>query len=265
MSFAAYMWVLKHGFAMCANAAQFATLVRIADHTDDSGRGCWTSQQTLSDELPMSRATVKRAIDELAQAGVIVPGDPALVAHLRKDKRPQVWDLAMDRRITRGRSDPSSRKSPSSTRGQTDPSLKGNGGSKRRATGGQIGASRRVNLTPKPVIEPAIEPNPSDQNHNQNQNPAPTTGLPMQPQYAPAPTREPDPAPAWATPADEPEQEDPLPVEDPPIRAGDCPECGIPLTDPMHDVFMHNVMTKNAYEEGRKFARSALRPGENTL
>ena len=74
----------------------------------------------------------------------------------------------------------------------------------------------------------------------------------------------PDLAPAWAAPADEPEQEDPLPVEDPPTHPGDCEGCGVPLDDPLHDVFLHAIKTRDAKAEGRRFARRAPRPAENT-
>lgn len=95
MSHQATTWAL-YGVArdVVSDSARM-TLLALADHTDPDGRGAFPSVQRLAERLGRTRRTIERHIEELHAAGLIVPGDQELVAHVRADRRPNVWDLAM--------------------------------------------------------------------------------------------------------------------------------------------------------------------------
>lgn len=77
----------------CDSNNELLTLLAIGNYVDENGRGCYAAQQTLAEKVLVSVDTVKRCIPRLAAKGLIVPGDPSLVAHLRSDRRPRVWDI----------------------------------------------------------------------------------------------------------------------------------------------------------------------------
>lgn len=76
-------------------------LVVLADHADPDGRGAYVSAPTIGRRLGITVRSVRRSIAALEAAGVIGPGEQALVSHIRKDRRPFVWDLAVDGRHVR--------------------------------------------------------------------------------------------------------------------------------------------------------------------
>jgi len=127
----------------CDNNNELLTLLAIGNFTDENGRGCYASRQTLADQVLISRETVKRCIPRLAAKGLITPGAPALVAHLRNDRKTEVWDLS-------GAKEPSA--GTKRTGGHRDPSVV-NDGSDDHLTGGQTITPRGVTVTPNPVIE----------------------------------------------------------------------------------------------------------------
>jgi len=92
----------------CDSSNELLTLLAIGNFTDEGGRGCYASRQTLADQALISRETVKRCIPRLSTKGLILPGDLKLVEHVRADRRPEVWDLlgAVDRASTGGLCDP---------------------------------------------------------------------------------------------------------------------------------------------------------------
>lgn len=149
MSGAAMNWVMTAGASRCASSNQLLVLLRIAYHTDQHGRGCYAAQQTIADETHLSRATVKRSIDDLKGLGLIVPGDPERAAHIRPDRRPEVWDVPIEpSRTAGGHRDPSL-----PTGGQADPPE----GIINGLTGGQTISPRGVTVTPKPVREEPVK------------------------------------------------------------------------------------------------------------
>jgi hypothetical protein len=93
MSWPAVRAVVEVGNAKCASPSQFAVLVAIANHVGKDFRGCYASQETLAGEAHMSVRSLQRQIAELEALKLIEPGDPGLVAHIRLDRRPDVWDL----------------------------------------------------------------------------------------------------------------------------------------------------------------------------
>lgn len=74
---------------------EFAIAMAIADGTDYVGSGCRKSQSTIAKEARCSDRTVRRKLTDLETAGIIRRGDQRLVAHLKPDERPVVWDLVI--------------------------------------------------------------------------------------------------------------------------------------------------------------------------
>lgn len=78
----------------------FGTLSGLANHADETGRGARPSQATLSWYARKDERNVREDLRALEAAGLIRKGDQRMVAHLPPDKRPIVWDLALE--LTRG-------------------------------------------------------------------------------------------------------------------------------------------------------------------
>lgn len=102
MSIEALMWAMNLAPAPCdaggkPNAAAAAVLIGLANHAGPDGRAAFPSVRVLTRYSRLSEATVRAAIARLARAGIIQPGDPAVVAAYihRGDRRPQVWNLDM--------------------------------------------------------------------------------------------------------------------------------------------------------------------------
>ena len=81
------------------SAACAAVLIVLAEHASPDGRHSFPSVDTIMVGSRLGERTVRDCLDRLEADGVIHPGDPAMVAVAIKnpDRRPQIWDLAMDR------------------------------------------------------------------------------------------------------------------------------------------------------------------------
>ncbi|MGR6913632.1 helix-turn-helix domain-containing protein [[Actinomadura] parvosata] len=81
------------------NASCAAVLVGLAIHAGPDGKGAFPSTRTLVRYTRRCERTVRTALDRLEADQIIRKGDPAIVAaHIKRgDRRPQVWDLAMER------------------------------------------------------------------------------------------------------------------------------------------------------------------------
>lgn len=92
------MWALYDvaGRAPGIDPGARLVLLVLADVADESGRGAFPGVATICRATGLSRATVYRRLSDLESAGLIRPGDPRHVAHYRADRRPRVWDLALD-------------------------------------------------------------------------------------------------------------------------------------------------------------------------
>lgn len=73
-----------------------SSLIALANHADRNGRGAYPSQETVADYTRKSPRQAKRDLDDLQSRGLIRPGDQRFVAHVRPDRRPIVWDLAIE-------------------------------------------------------------------------------------------------------------------------------------------------------------------------
>jgi hypothetical protein len=70
-------------------------LLGYANHAHRDGTGAWPSVQTIADYAGCSTRSVQRHIRTLVGEGFLTEGDQNLVSHLRADRRPTVYDVAM--------------------------------------------------------------------------------------------------------------------------------------------------------------------------
>lgn len=96
VSVRAVAWVLDEAPDLPANL--LPVLMSLARHADAGGRGTWLSKHRLGWSARKTDQQVKRDLKQLRELGLIRLGDQGLVAHLPADKRPTVYDLAMERR-----------------------------------------------------------------------------------------------------------------------------------------------------------------------
>ena len=101
MSVEATVWALK--FAPPMPPQYLGTLLGLADHADSKGRGAYPSIPTLAAYTCKSERSVQRDLKGLREGGLIRPGDESLVAHIPSDRRPEVYDLAIERVVPGGR------------------------------------------------------------------------------------------------------------------------------------------------------------------
>jgi hypothetical protein len=73
-----------------------STLYALANYAGPDGRHTYPSIDTLAHDAECSTATIRRDLRELVKAGWIRRGDQAHVAHIRGDRRPVVYDIAMN-------------------------------------------------------------------------------------------------------------------------------------------------------------------------
>ncbi|MFI8792664.1 helix-turn-helix domain-containing protein [Streptomyces sp. NPDC055105] len=96
MSYQGQTWVDEEALPHLKNGGELLVMLRVANHAGNGPTkmsGCYTSAKTLAKECLMGRSTVLNHLRNLAQRGLLVPGDPDLVAKLPPDKRPPVYDL----------------------------------------------------------------------------------------------------------------------------------------------------------------------------
>lgn len=86
-----YVWDLKFG-----NATRKLVLLRYADHAHEDGTASWCGIPKVADFAECDERTVKRHIKFLVEHGYMREGDQELVAHLPKNKRPIVYDIALN-------------------------------------------------------------------------------------------------------------------------------------------------------------------------
>ncbi|MEU7995365.1 helix-turn-helix domain-containing protein [Micromonospora sp. NPDC049060] len=75
-------------------------LIGLANHAHANGRAAYPSQERLAHYSRKSTRSVRTDLATLERLGIIRRGDQRHVFHLPTDRRPVVWDLAMERRRT---------------------------------------------------------------------------------------------------------------------------------------------------------------------
>lgn len=77
------------------------TLVGLANHADEHGRGAYPAQELIAEYARKSDRAVRNDLEALMRIGLIRHGDQNLTGHLPVDRRPVVYDLAVERKRER--------------------------------------------------------------------------------------------------------------------------------------------------------------------
>ncbi|MFJ4738750.1 helix-turn-helix domain-containing protein [Streptomyces sp. NPDC088775] len=101
MSKEAMDWALE--FAPPMPSQLVVTLSGLARHADKKGRGTYPSVARLAAYACKSERSVQRDLVELRKLGLIRYGDQNKANHLPEGKRPEVYDLAVERTVPDGR------------------------------------------------------------------------------------------------------------------------------------------------------------------
>ncbi|MEU4502617.1 helix-turn-helix domain-containing protein [Streptomyces sp. NPDC024089] len=101
MSKEAMDWAME--FAPPMPSQLVATLSGLARHADKKGRGAYPSVARLAAYACKSERSVQRDLVELRKFGLIRYGDQSKANHLPEGKRPEVYDLAVERTVPDGR------------------------------------------------------------------------------------------------------------------------------------------------------------------
>lgn len=94
-------WAVE--FAPPMPAQLVATLTGLAYHADPKGRGAYPSLARLAAYACKSERSVRRDLRDLEDLKLIRHGDQSKAAHITADKRPTVYDLAVENRVPKGR------------------------------------------------------------------------------------------------------------------------------------------------------------------
>lgn len=118
MSLKAILWVMES--APVVSHTELAVLYALADRASDDGTAAFPAQAWIAERARCSERTVKRQLKNLADRGVIRPGEERHVAYIRGDRRPLVWDLdlSLTRTATTGQNGIPSTDSNARTGGQ---------------------------------------------------------------------------------------------------------------------------------------------------
>jgi hypothetical protein len=106
MSIQAVSWALEDavgvdpddGSEVDVPAECVAVLVALANRAGEDGRDAYPSVHRLAHAARKTERSVQRDLEKLERLGIIRRGDQRAVFRFRSDRRPTVWDLAMERR-----------------------------------------------------------------------------------------------------------------------------------------------------------------------
>ncbi|MGW4075939.1 helix-turn-helix domain-containing protein [Streptomyces asiaticus] len=101
MSKEAMDWAMEYAPPMPSQLV--ATLSGLARHADKHGRGAFPSVARLSAYACKDKRSVQRDLRKLLELGLIRIGDQTKALHLPEGKRPDVYDLALERTVPGGR------------------------------------------------------------------------------------------------------------------------------------------------------------------
>lgn len=93
MSIEAISWALN---AQVGDSTRKLVLVALANHAHRDGTSTFPSKDSIAAYAECSKGTVKRHVTKLLEEGWIRTGDQDLTASIRADRRPVVYDLAMN-------------------------------------------------------------------------------------------------------------------------------------------------------------------------
>lgn len=93
----ALLWALYD--APDVPAHLLSTLIAVAIHTSQGGKGAYVSAATVAAITRKSERNAKKDLAELRKLGLLVPGNQRIAMHIRSDGRPMVYDLPMPRGV----------------------------------------------------------------------------------------------------------------------------------------------------------------------
>lgn len=96
MSLQAQVWVIEN--APTEDPGEFAFLMALANNASEDGTGAYPSMKTAANRARCSVRTAQRIKDELLNRGLLRLGDQQMVAHYPANRRPIVYDLAIELR-----------------------------------------------------------------------------------------------------------------------------------------------------------------------
>lgn len=164
MSVQAIVWVLERAPDLPSHLV--APLLGLANHADQDGRGAYASTETIGWYTRKKRDAARVDLDKLEGLGLIRRGDQRMALHLPADRRPVVYDLAMERsREPRPDRHPSGQSrvkalvnGTPATGGVHDPprSVARDRGGLQTGPGGSTAATGGVHRPPEPSLEPPL-------------------------------------------------------------------------------------------------------------
>jgi hypothetical protein len=89
-------WALYAPLPSSVSAEARRVLMTLGDYAGSDGTAAWPSAMTIAQRLHTTDRSVRRALKTLEEVGAIVRGDQTLVENIRADRRPVVWNLAID-------------------------------------------------------------------------------------------------------------------------------------------------------------------------
>lgn len=101
MSVQAIAWVLRDAVGVKPHLV--ATLIGLANHADDAGKGAYPSQAKLAGYTRKTTRGIRNDLAQLEADGLIERGDQRLAQHVPADVRPVVWNLRIDRNCASAR------------------------------------------------------------------------------------------------------------------------------------------------------------------
>ncbi len=93
----AVLWALDEAASVPPHLV--SALIAVARYAGEDGRGAHPSALTVAGHIRKTERTAKKDLAELRQLGLLLPGDQRIVAAIRADKRPFVYDLPMPRGV----------------------------------------------------------------------------------------------------------------------------------------------------------------------
>ena len=146
MSLEATVWALKYAPPMPPQL--LGTLFGLADHADKKGESAYPSVRTLAAYACKAERSVQRDLKELLKLGLIRDGDQSAASHIPAERRPHVYDLALDVTVPGGRAGSDE---VTQTSRVTLASSRARGGRK-------AAAHRQVEVTPTSGVTPTSPP-----------------------------------------------------------------------------------------------------------
>src|SRR5690606_12716840 len=94
VSIQAIVWVLEE--SPITKPSHVPVLLSLSNEADFDGKGAFPSQRTMAWQTRKTERAVRNDLEALKADGLIRPGDQARAAYIAADRRPMVWDLALE-------------------------------------------------------------------------------------------------------------------------------------------------------------------------